>query len=152
MQRRRMYVMLFLFVSCSMWMAADVGASSSESDMSGLESGIQRSPKKYKLDYEKPEEFLVDFLNVNCHRDKPIKYWATQLLLFFSHTPSLKEFCRELARAVPSRDSMRIGSVFLMYQHCFSREIRNLIIKDLKKVWAALEVRCACNCDAAKKS
>ena len=90
----------------------------------------QRSPKKtYTLDYVKPEHFLADFTNLSCHRDKPIKYWATQLLLFFGQNKELKEFARDLARAVPCRDPIRIGTVFLTYQHCFAPEFRGLIIE-----------------------
>lgn len=105
--------------------------------------------KQYVLEYHTPELFLADFLNTAYHKEKPIKYWASQLILFFQRDPKLKEFCRELARAVPSRDAMRIALVFIVHQHCFPMDIKCVILKDIKKVWHALEARC--KCELAKK-
>lgn len=105
-----------------------------------------QSKKKITLDYQRPEEFLADFLNTSCHRDKPVKYWAAQLILFFQQDPALKTFCRELARATASKDPMRIGCVFLRHQHTFAASIKNPVMRDLKKIWSALEARCACDC------
>lgn len=137
MYRKMAVIMLSALSSSAAWALE-------EKEQADVVTVDQAAKKAYVLEYEKPEHFLNDFLNVCCRKDKPIKYWASQLILFFQRDPKLKEFCRELARAVPSRDPMRIGMVFITYQHCFAPEMKCVILKDIKKVWNALEARCKC--------
>jgi hypothetical protein len=95
----------------------------------------------YVLEYEKPAFFMNDFKNLSKKPEKPLKYWAAQLILFLQSDPKLKPFCFELAKIIRTKNPLRIGFVFLAHQHLFTHDLQDLVLLDFKNVWHALETR-----------
>lgn len=121
-----------------------------------------KQPQNPKLipEYHDPIHFMADFLDADHKKkDKPLKYWALQLVLLLKNDPKLIDFCRKIQKIAlnkppydkqqdqdPKVRAKNINGAFLeAYMHqLFSHEFSNFIIQQgLPKVKAAIEKRAA---------
>ncbi|MBA3751344.1 hypothetical protein H0X06_00890 [Candidatus Dependentiae bacterium] len=93
-------------------------------------------------DYTSPIELMEDFLDVTRKPNQPLQYWANQFILIFHKEAKLREFCKELAKAVPYKNANRISQLFLFYKKNFSPELTaHLQTKGLPFIRNVFEVR-----------
>ncbi len=102
----------------------------------------ESAPKKFVQDYPSVAKYVEDFIDPKKKDDKSLKYWAAQLIMLLNRYPDLKKFCHELALMVPYKNAVRIGGLFILHQQSFPKELQQLVIPKISKVWAAIQARC----------
>lgn len=101
-------------------------------------------------DYEDPIQFMTDFLDTAKKPDKPLKYWALQLVLLLRTNARLSGFCHKIKNIALSKElnadqrTKSINGAFIeaYTQQLFSEELSRFIFsKGLSKVKDAIQKR-----------
>ena len=113
------------------------------------ENDVQKK-QKVTLDYKDPIHFMTDFLDASKKPEKPLKYWAMQLLLLLKGNDKLKNFCQDIGKIAKNPDAnaetraTKINNIFIdaYLQNLFSEGLSKFILnKGLKNVKDAVKFR-----------
>lgn len=113
------------------------------------DTGKAQGPK-FVQEYSDPILFMSDFLNVKVKPEKPLKYWALQLVLLMRKIPKLHNFCKKIKNIalnkelnVEQRTKSISGAFIEAYtMQLFSEELSKFIFaKGLTNVRDAIRER-----------
>ncbi len=113
------------------------------------ETSTSKKPTPH-LDYSDPIAFMSDFLDTSKKPEKPLKYWALQLVLLLKNDPRLIDFCHKIKNITTDRNAnldertRSINNAFIeaYSRQLFSPELSNFIFsKTLPKVKDAIRKR-----------